>query len=123
VSGWILTEKSDSMTQQSGHHHVFGEVLLHFLVGKIVARVLELFGGPAEIPAFQLVHAQFGAGEVAQFGDVALGERPCLGRQFTQESGDLRGRRRHFRHQRDLRVVVEAQHGGFFGAQLEQARD
>jgi len=113
-----LEQRLDDAEQPLQHARL-GQVLLHFLVAEGVARFLQPFAGPGEVPGLQLGQAQVSGGEGAQFGQVALGVRPRAAAQVAQEADHLLGRLRHLRHQRELAEAGVAQQRRFFVPQFQ----
>ena len=109
--------------KQPTQHLRLGKVLLHFVVGEAVALLLELFRGPGEVPTFKGIHAEFLPGEIAQFGDVALGKGARLGRHVALEGRHLGRRVRHLGRQRDFGVAGVTEHLRLLVAQCKQAVD
>ena len=105
--------------EQAVDHFRLGEVLLHFLFGKRVTLLAQLFRRIGEVPGFQRVEAELVLGELAQFGQVAFGKRARTLSQILQKADHLIRAVGHLRHQRHLRIVVVAEQPGFFGPQLE----
>src|SRR5471032_3020170 len=116
-------EQALHQAEQAVDDFVFGEVLLHFLGREGVAALLQFFRCVGQVPCFQVIEAQFFLGELAQLGQVLLGERTRALGQVFEEADDLLRVLRHLRHQRHFGEVFIAEQLGFLVAQFQQRDD
>ncbi len=107
--------------EQAADHVRLGEILLHLLLREGVAGLEQLFRDEGGIPGLEVGDAEFVAGKGEQLGHVAFGEGLGLLRHVAQEIEDLGRGVGHLGQQRFLGIVVEAEHGGIFCLEGEQA--